>query len=99
MPRVNPTRLAQCFQINDEVCSRIVAQLAVGSRSARTPLIEEDYSITRRFKIPPARCGTSPAWSAMKENHGNTLRVPALFPIQRVNLISSQTPRSARFNL
>src|SRR5258708_17300092 len=46
MPRRYSASRSQRLQVRDEMCSRVVAQLAVGSRAAGTALIEQDYSIT-----------------------------------------------------
>src|ERR1700680_3284801 len=59
MPRRYSASLSQRLQVRDEMCSRVVAQLAVGRRTAGAALIEQDDSITRRVEKPPARCRTT----------------------------------------
>ncbi len=99
MPRVDRAQPAQRFHISDEVCGGVAAQFAVGRRSAGAALIEKDHAIARRIKEAPAGGGAAAAGSAMQEDHRNALRVAALLPVQRVNVIDSYTPRRVWFDL
>ena len=98
-PALDPRERTHGFDVRDQVCGGVVAQLAERRRLAGTALVEQDDPVARRIEEAPMHRRQARARSAVQEDHGNAVRIPAFLHMERVQGIDGKPVRAVRRDL